>query len=79
MDPAREFMKHAAECRRMAQATRDRDSKATWASMAARWKQLAETSPHAPRRPPDPEIESEPHDPPAPAPRAASRRSRTKH
>jgi hypothetical protein len=32
-----EFRRHAAECKRMARATVDRDSRATWKSLADRW------------------------------------------
>jgi hypothetical protein len=42
MNPSDEFLKHAAECRRMAKFTRDPESKATWAAMAARWADCAE-------------------------------------
>jgi hypothetical protein len=35
--PSKEFRKHAAECRRMAEITRDQTSKSTWAGLAERW------------------------------------------
>lgn len=37
-----EFLKHAAECERMAKSARSSASKATWSEMAARWEQCAE-------------------------------------
>jgi len=37
MTPSAEFRRHAAECNRMARAAADRDSKATWKNLAARW------------------------------------------
>jgi hypothetical protein len=53
--PAKEFLRHAAECRRMARATRDRGSKATWNRLADRWQVCAELAermnPPAPRGP----------------------------
>lgn len=36
-----EFKNHAAECRRMADFSRDRDTKSTWQRMAERWERLA--------------------------------------
>ena len=36
-----EFLKHAAECERMAKFARNPASKATWSEMAARWEQCA--------------------------------------
>ena len=42
MNPSDEFLKHAAECQRMAKFTRDPESKATWAAMASRWIDCAE-------------------------------------
>ena len=42
MNPSDEFLKHATECQRMAKFTRDPESKATWARMAARWLDCAE-------------------------------------
>ena len=61
MDIIAEFQKHADECRRMARATRDFQSKVVWNRMAERWqglvateqartRQRAETPPHR-RRP----------------------------
>jgi hypothetical protein len=42
INPADEFLKHAAECQQMAKATRNPASKATWNRMAVRWLQCAE-------------------------------------
>jgi hypothetical protein len=42
MNPSEEFLKHAADCERMAKFTRDRESKATWNRMAQRWMECAE-------------------------------------
>jgi hypothetical protein len=44
MHTAEELLKRAAECERMATATRDPGSKATWKGMADRWRQCAETA-----------------------------------
>jgi hypothetical protein len=43
MDLIKEFEAHAQECRRMARATRDLESRATWSRMAERWIRLAES------------------------------------
>ena len=43
MDLVREFEAHAQECRRMARATRDLESRATWNRMADRWVRLADS------------------------------------
>jgi len=43
MDLRHEFQKHADECRRMAVATKDLKSKATWNEMAERWAKAAQT------------------------------------
>jgi hypothetical protein len=43
MHPSEEFLKHAADCQRMAKFTRDSASKATWNRMAERWQRCAET------------------------------------
>src|SRR5215510_10680940 len=40
MDIIAEFQKHADECRRMARATRDFQSKVAWNRMAERWQGL---------------------------------------
>jgi hypothetical protein len=40
MDIIAEFQKHADECRRMARATRDFETKVTWNRMAERWQSL---------------------------------------
>jgi hypothetical protein len=42
MNPSEEFLKHAADCERMAKFTRDPTSKATWNRMAERWLRCAE-------------------------------------
>ena len=42
INPSDEFMKQAAECQRMAKATRNPANKATWNRMAERWLQCAE-------------------------------------
>ena len=43
MDIIAEFQKHADECRRMARATRDFQTKVTWNRMAERWQTLLAT------------------------------------
>ena len=43
MDIIAEFQKHADECRRMARATRDFQSKVVWNRMAERWQSLVAT------------------------------------
>ena len=42
MNPPEEFLRHAADCERMAKFTRDPASKATWSRMAERWLRCAE-------------------------------------
>ena len=42
MTPSEHFMRHAAECKFMAQLARDKESKATWMGMAERWHRCAE-------------------------------------
>jgi hypothetical protein len=42
MNPTEEFLRHAADCERMAKLTRDPQSKATWRRMAERWHRCAE-------------------------------------
>jgi hypothetical protein len=42
MNPPEEFLRHAADCQRMAKFTRDPASKATWSRMAERWLRCAE-------------------------------------
>jgi hypothetical protein len=42
MHPPEEFLKHAADCQRMAKFTRDPESRATWNRMAERWIDCAE-------------------------------------
>ena len=42
MTPSEHFMRHAAECRSMAEIAIDADSKATWIGMAERWRRCAE-------------------------------------
>jgi hypothetical protein len=60
MNPADEFLKHAADCQQMAKLSRDAQSKATWNRMAQRWmdcaarfkqSQAARTAPRRHRRP----------------------------
>ena len=41
MDTPAEFGKHAADCERMAKASRDLETKATWKRMAERWRLCA--------------------------------------
>lgn len=43
MNPSEEFLRHAADCQRMAKFARDPASKATWNRMAERWLRCAET------------------------------------
>ena len=38
MNPADEFLRHAADCQQMAKFTRDPASRATWQRMAERWR-----------------------------------------
>lgn len=42
MDLDKEFRNHAYECRRMAEFTRDPETRGTWARMAERWERVAE-------------------------------------
>jgi hypothetical protein len=42
MNPSEEFLRHAADCQRMAKFTRDPASKQTWNRMAERWIRCAE-------------------------------------
>ena len=42
MNPAEEFLRHAADCQQMAKFTRDPASRATWQRMAERWRHCAE-------------------------------------
>ena len=42
MDLKSEFTTHELKCRRMAAATRDPKSKATWSDLAERWRRAAE-------------------------------------
>jgi hypothetical protein len=42
VNPPEEFLKHAADCEKMARSTRDPKSSATWNRMAERWRQCAE-------------------------------------
>ena len=44
MNPPDEFRKHAAECMRMAAATRDAKEKAAWTGLAQRWTACATVS-----------------------------------
>jgi hypothetical protein len=53
MNPSEEFLRHAADCQRMAKFTRDPTSRETWSRMAERWVRCAEvfTSQRATARP----------------------------
>ena len=42
MTPSEHFMRHAAECKFMAELARDPESKAVWRAMAERWHRCAE-------------------------------------
>ena len=42
MNPAEEFLRHAADCQQMAKFTRDPASRVTWQRMAERWRHCAE-------------------------------------
>jgi hypothetical protein len=42
LNPPEEFLKHAADCAKMAKSTRDSQSSVTWNRMAERWRQCAE-------------------------------------
>jgi hypothetical protein len=42
MHPLEEFLKHAAECKRMARFAREPQDRATWRRMAERWLRCAE-------------------------------------
>ena len=42
MDHVEAFRKNALECRAMARSTKDRESRATWTSLAERWQHCAE-------------------------------------
>ncbi len=42
MTPSEHFMRHATECRSMADIAMDRESKAAWVGMAERWRRCAE-------------------------------------
>jgi chorismate mutase len=42
MDLVKEFRNHADQCRAMARATKDRESRASWNSLAERWQHCAE-------------------------------------
>ena len=44
MHPSEEFLKHAAECKRMAQFAREPQDKVTWRQMSERWLRCAERS-----------------------------------
>jgi hypothetical protein len=46
MDLKSEFKNHELECRRMAAATRDPKSKASWMQLAERWRRAAENQAH---------------------------------
>jgi hypothetical protein len=42
MIPSEEFLRHAAECRRVAKSTQDPRDRAFWVRMAERWNRCAE-------------------------------------
>ena len=42
IDPSEEFLKHAAECKRMAKFARASEDRAAWNGMAERWQRCAE-------------------------------------
>jgi hypothetical protein len=42
MHPSEEFLKHAAECKRMARFAREPQDKVTWKRMSERWLRCAE-------------------------------------
>jgi hypothetical protein len=42
MMPSEEFLRHAAECRRMAKSTNEPRDRAFWVRMAERWNRCAE-------------------------------------
>ena len=42
MVPSEEFLRHAAECKNMAEFSRDPESRAVWRRMAERWVRCAE-------------------------------------
>jgi hypothetical protein len=42
INPSEEFLKHAAECKRMARFAHGSKDKAAWTRMAERWQQCAE-------------------------------------
>jgi hypothetical protein len=42
MMPSEEFLRHAAECRRMAKSTNEPGDRAFWVRMAERWNRCAE-------------------------------------
>ena len=46
MNPSEKFLRFAAECEAMAKFARSRESKATWARLAARWIRCAELTGH---------------------------------
>jgi hypothetical protein len=64
-----EFRRHAAECKRMARTTIDRDSRATWKSLADRWITAAELAERA-----ETSMKSA-----LPGPKAPRRKSRFEH
>jgi hypothetical protein len=42
INPSREFLIHAADCKRMARFTHDSENELAWTRMAERWQQCAE-------------------------------------
>jgi hypothetical protein len=47
VNPSEQFRRHAAECREMARATRDKDSRLEWNRLAERWMRCAELAAQA--------------------------------
>src|SRR5215831_14142920 len=50
MHPSEKFLKHAAECKRMARFARELQDKVTWGQMSERWLRCAELSEKKPGR-----------------------------
>jgi len=44
INPYQEFLKHAAECKRMARSAHGSEDKAAWTRMAERWQRCADWS-----------------------------------
>ena len=47
MDCVEAFRKNAHECQAMARSTKDRESRATWTSLAERWQRCAQVAENA--------------------------------